>query len=237
MNESTHPLIANQRTVRAIRKVAADEAKSAIAASKQLATVTTAKPFTIKLDGASKSVPAHYLSTYTPVKGDRVFIETYSRQFWVLGEFDHTVIPASIVKGSIFESVGDGSGDGIWVPPASTTYQYTRSYPVIGPLVDYTFPGFAVSVQSGTKTDLIAVEAVLSAGTGTVEITQQPFGGTPAGVTGLTSIAVTTTDSGYLTPSTTPSPVADQDRFAFVLSGSAGTGDIVIDYVFETTKL
>lgn len=87
MNDETHSLIGTQRTVRVIRKVASDEARSAIAASKQLATVTTTSPFTVTVDGSTVAVAAHHLTSYTPTVSDRVLCEIYARQIVVLGTF------------------------------------------------------------------------------------------------------------------------------------------------------
>ena len=87
MQDDTHALIGTQRTVRAIRKVAADEALSAIAGSKQLATVHATSPFTIILDGSTVAVAAHHLSSYTPTISDRVLVDIYAKQFVVLGTF------------------------------------------------------------------------------------------------------------------------------------------------------
>lgn len=235
MNEETHPLIANQRTVRSLRKMAADEATSAIASSKLLATVKTANPFTIVLDGASKAVPAHYLSSYTPLVGDRVGVEVFARQFMVVGKRDTTIIPNSVTPFDTFQSLGDGSSSGQWTTVLPPFFVFTRSYIVQGPLVAYTFPGFAQSVASNTKIGLVAISAKLSAGTATIDITQQAFGGSPATIAGLTGIAVTTTDSGYLYPTTEPTPVTDRDRFSFEVSSPAGTGDIVVDYAYQMT--
>jgi len=117
-------------------------------------------------------------------------------------------------------------------PVAGSKIQVTRSYPVLGPLVAYTFPGFSTSVPSSQTVDLVAVETHLTAGTGTVDITHNGIR-----VPGLTTLAVTTTSSGYLHPTTSPTPMADKDRLSFILASPAGTGDIVIDYAFEITLL
>jgi signal peptidase I len=200
-----------------MRKMAGDVADDRIAAAKQLATVDSPRPLTIRIDGATKAVPAHHIDSYTPVKGDRVFVEVYSRQFWVLGTFDN--VPASVS------------------PTGKTTWQFTRSYPVLGPLIAYTFPGFAQAVPKGMSIDLIAVEAVLSTGTVDVVITQAPFQGAPVAIVGLDGpIAVTDVDSGYLLPTST-TPVTDKDRFSFVTTSPSGTGDIMVDYTFQATLL
>ncbi len=65
MNDETHSLIGTQRTVRAIRKVASDEARSAIAASKQLATVATVAPSNATLSAALVSGTAYTALTVT----------------------------------------------------------------------------------------------------------------------------------------------------------------------------
>ena len=87
MQDDTHALIGTQRTVRSIRKVAADEAQAAIAAAHPLATVHTTSPLTIILDGATTAVAAHKLGWYTPTIGDRVICDAYAKQFLVLGTF------------------------------------------------------------------------------------------------------------------------------------------------------
>ena len=85
MHEGTHALIGTQRTVRAIRKVAAYIARSEIAAAKQLATVTATSPFAVTVDGTTVAVAAHHLNSYTPALNDRVVCEIYGRQIMVLG--------------------------------------------------------------------------------------------------------------------------------------------------------
>ena len=87
MNDQTHSLIGTQRLVRAIRQIASSVARSEIASSKKLATVHATSPFTIILDGATTAVAAHYLASYTPTVNDRVYVETYGRQFLVHGKF------------------------------------------------------------------------------------------------------------------------------------------------------
>jgi hypothetical protein len=139
-------------------------------------------------------------------------------------------IPATTTPGQTLVSTGFQNGSA-WSSASGGVI--TRSYIVQGPLVAYTFPGFSVALPSGALY-LIAVVTQLSAGTGTVDITQCPLGGSPATVSGLTGLSVTTTDSGYINPSGTV-PVADLDKFSFVLSSPSGTGDIVIDYVFSVT--
>ena len=126
-------------------------------------------------------------------------------------------------------SVGNGSNASYWGDGNAGIFQLTKSYAVLGPLVAYTFPSFSMSVPSGQLVSLIAVITQLSAGTATVDITQN---GT--GIAGLTGLSVTTSSSGYVAPSGTTT-VADLDRFAFVLSSPSSTGDIVIDYVFSVT--
>jgi hypothetical protein len=129
-------------------------------------------------------------------------------------------------------SVGDGSNASVWGGVADDEILYlTRSYPVLGPLIAYTFPGWSWAwPMSATQTvSLYGVITQLSAGTGTVSITQNG-----SNVTGLTSLSVTTSSSGLILP-TNPTPVASLDRFSFVLSSPSGTGDIVIDYVFALT--
>ena len=131
--------------------------------------------------------------------------------------------------GQVWTSVGDGSNAGYWADANGGEFQITKSYAVLGPLVAYTFPSFSMSVPSLQQVSLVAVITQLSAGTATVEITQN---GT--GITGLTSLSVTTASSGYVAPTGTTT-VADLDRFSFILSSPSSTGDIVIDYVFAIT--
>ncbi len=141
------------------------------------------------------------------------------------------VVPNTNTPNLVYLSNGDGSNGGHWGLSQEGVIYITRSYPVLGPLVAYTFPGFSTSLPSSSDQTAIlyAVITQLSAGTGTVEITQN---GT--GVTGLTALSVTTSSSGYVFP-TNPTPVADLDRFSFVLSSPSSTGDIVIDFVFAIT--
>jgi hypothetical protein len=87
-----------------------------------------------------------------------------------------------------------------------------------------------MSVPTGQTVNLIAVVAVLSAGTVTAEALQN---GT--GVGGLTSLSVTTSSSGYVPPTTNPTPVADLDFFAVTLSSPSSTGDLSFDFVFQVT--
>ena len=126
-------------------------------------------------------------------------------------------------------SVGNGSNASYWGDGNAGEFQITKSYAVLGPLVAYTFPSFSMSVPSLQQVSLVAVITQLSAGTATVEITQNG-----SGITGLTSLSVTTASSGYVAPTGTTT-VADLDRFSFVLSSPSATGDIVIDYVFSIT--
>lgn len=85
MNETTHALVGTQRLVRAFRKIAASVARSEIANSKRLATVTATSPFTVTVDGTTVAVAAHHLDSYTPTVNDRVLCEIYARQVFVFG--------------------------------------------------------------------------------------------------------------------------------------------------------
>lgn len=87
MNDDTHGLMATQRLVRAIRKVASAVARAEIANSKRLGTVTATSPLTVTLDGSTTAVSAFTLLSYTPAVNDRVVTETYGRQILVLGKF------------------------------------------------------------------------------------------------------------------------------------------------------
>ena len=130
-------------------------------------------------------------------------------------------------------SNGDGQNGSHWgdAPVGDGTFYKVRSYSVLGPLVAYTFEGFSEAwALSSTQTEtLYAVITILSAGTATVNITQNG-----SNVTGLTSLSVTTSSSGLILP-TSATPVASLDRFSFVVSSPSSTGDIVIDYVFAVT--
>jgi hypothetical protein len=139
-------------------------------------------------------------------------------------------IPNTSQPGQSLFSAGNGTNASYWGDANSGVIVLTKSYAILGPLVAYTFPGFTMAVPTGQVVGLIAVVTQLSAGTGTVEITQNG-----SGITGLTALSVTTPSSGYVTPTTNPTSVADLDRFSFVLSSPSGTGDIVIDYVFSVT--
>src|SRR5476651_799635 len=104
------------------------------------------------------------------------------------------LVPNTTIPGQIYTSTGFQNA-GVW--SAAGGGVITRSYAVLGPLIAYTFPGFSEAVPSGVLF-LTGVVTQLSAGTGTVDITQN--GST---ITGLTSLSVTTTSSGLILPSNT----------------------------------
>lgn len=139
------------------------------------------------------------------------------------------VVPNTSIPGQIYTSTGFQNG-GVWAGGNMGQFNITKSYAVIGPLTAITLPGFSMSVPTGQTVNLIAVIAVLSAGTVTADAKQN---GT--GITGLTSISVTTTSSGYLPPTTNPTPVADLDFFAVTLSSPSSTGNLSFEFVFEIT--
>ena len=138
-------------------------------------------------------------------------------------------IPNTTVAGQIFTSTGQQS-QGRWAAGNNGRFQITKTYAVLGPIANYTFPRFTMSVPSGQTVGLIAVIAVLSAGTVTVDVKQN---GT--GITGLTAISVSTTTTGYVNPTTNPTSVSDLDYFQITTTSSSSTGDLSVDFVFEIT--
>lgn len=129
-----------------------------------------------------------------------------------------------------FDNDGNLEVDG--APVGSGGLPIVRTFMVLGPLSVYTFAGFSVKVPSGVNLNLTSVITYITEGTATVTITQQPVGSGFNELAGLTGLSVTTTSSGYITPTDT-TPVADQDRFGFELTAVDSSGDIIIDYVFE----
>ena len=87
MNDNTHELIGTQRTVRAIRRVATQVARSVVAAMVRVATVTATSPLTVTIDGTNGAVPAFHLNVYSPTANDRVICLVVGRQIVVLGTF------------------------------------------------------------------------------------------------------------------------------------------------------
>ena len=140
------------------------------------------------------------------------------------------VIPNTNTPNLPLLSKGDGSNGSKWGQSQNGMFQITKSYCVLGPLTAYTAPGFSMSVPAGQSVSLIAVVAVLSAGTCTVAVHKN---GT--GITGLTAISVSTTSTGYVNPTTNPNHVADLDFFAIAWSGPSSTGDLSFDFVFAIT--
>ena len=138
------------------------------------------------------------------------------------------LVPNTTIPGQVYTSTGFQNA-GVWAGGNSGSFQITKTYCVLGPLTALSpAPGFSMSVPTGQTVNLIAVIAKLSAGTCTVEAFQNG-----SGITGLTAISVTTTSSGYLNPTTNPTPVADLDFFAIGWSSPSSTGDLSFDFVFE----
>jgi len=140
------------------------------------------------------------------------------------------VTPNTNTRGLLFTSVGDGSNRGTWDGGNSGALRVPASYAVIGPQNAATLPGFFVPVPAGQTVGLVAVIAVLSAGSCTVEVFQN--GG---GVAGLTAISVGTSSTGYVNPTTNPTPVADADYFSISISSPTGTGDLSFGLIFDLT--
>ena len=140
-------------------------------------------------------------------------------------------IPNTSQPQQVLLSVGNGSNASYWGDGNAGAFQLTKTYAVLGPLTAYSpAPGFSMSVPTGQTVNLIAVVTKLSAGTCTVECFQN---GT--GITGLTALSVTSASSGYVNPTTNPTPVADLDFFAIGWSSPSSTGDLSVDFVFEIT--
>ena len=137
------------------------------------------------------------------------------------------VVPNTSIPGQVYTSTGFQNG-GVWAGGNSGSFQITKSYTVLGPLIAYTLPGFSMSVPTGQTVNLVAVIAKLSAGTVTADALQNG-----SGITGLTAVSVTTSSTGYVNPTTNPTPVADLDFFAVTLSSPSSTGDLSFDFVFE----
>lgn len=136
-------------------------------------------------------------------------------------------VPNTTIPGQVYTSTGFQNA-GAWVGGNSGVFNITKTYAILGPVTAYTFPGFSMSVPTGVTVGLVAVVAVLSAGTCTVEALQNG-----SGIGGLTAISVTTSSTGYVNPSTNPTAVADLDFFAITVSSPSGTGDLSVDFVFE----
>lgn len=140
------------------------------------------------------------------------------------------LIPATTQPGMILTSKGDGQNSSYWAAGNDGSFQITKSYVILGPVANYTFPRFTMSVPSGQIVGLVAVVAVLSAGTITVDVKQNG-----SGITGLTAVSVSTTSTGYVAPTTNPTPVADLDYFQITTSSTSSTGDLTVDFVFAIT--
>ena len=137
------------------------------------------------------------------------------------------LVPNTTIPGQVYTSTGFQNA-GVWAGGNSGSFQITKSYTVLGPLIAYTLPGFSMSVPTGQTVNLVAVIAKLSAGTVTADALQNG-----SGITGLTAVSVTTSSTGYVNPTTNPTPVADLDFFAVTLSSPSSTGDLSFDFVFE----
>ena len=138
-------------------------------------------------------------------------------------------VPNTTIPGQIYTSTGFQNG-GVWVGGNDGTFQITKTYTVLGPLAAATLPGFSMSVPTGQVVNLIAIVAVLSAGTCSVAVIKNG-----SGISGLGSIAVSTTSTGYVNPTTDPNSVADLDFFAITISSPSSTGDLSFDFVFAIT--
>lgn len=138
------------------------------------------------------------------------------------------VAPNTNQRGLLATSVGDGSNRFTWDQGGGTVIRVCAPYAIVGPTPDYTWPGFFVPVSLTATVGLVAVIAILSAGTITVDALQNG-----SGITGLTAISVTTSSTGYVAPTTNPTPVADGDYFAITTSSTSGTGDLSFDFIFD----
>ena len=139
-------------------------------------------------------------------------------------------LPNTNTPGLVLLSDGNGQNGGYWGESQGGMFTITKSLLIVGPIVNYTYPRFTMAVPAGQSDDLVAIIAVLSAGTVDVDVLQN---GT--GIPGLTSVAVSGTSTGYVNPTTNPTPVLDLDYFQITASSSSGTGDLTIDFVFEIT--
>src|SRR5487761_187561 len=234
----THPLIATQRLVRSFRKMASDVADAQIAAAKQLATVKSAKPFTVIVDGSSKAVAAHHLNSYTPFVGDRVAVEIFGRQIIVLGKPDSVTIPVSSASGQLFTSIGDGSSDGQWSTLASLLAALNLAYPARSA---FNWSG-AVVVPSGGVGDigpdllwvptgivltLVQVFAIVGSGTSATVALQQ----NGSNITGLSAMVVAPFASvGAMTYTpTNPTVINNGDRIKPLVGSVSGSPvDLVV---------
>ena len=139
------------------------------------------------------------------------------------------VAPNTNQRGLLATSVGDGSNRFTWDQGGGTAIRVCAPYAIVGPIANYTWPGFFVPVSLTATVGLVAVIAILSAGTITVDALQNG-----SGITGLTAVSVSTTSTGYVPP-TNPTSVADLDFFAVTISSPSSTGDLSFDFVFAVT--
>ncbi len=96
-------------------------------------------------------------------------------------------LPNTSTPGLTLLSVGNGQNASYWGAGNSGSIQITKTFAILGPITNYTVPGFYVSVPSGQTVQLVSVIGVLSAGTISVQCTRN---GT--GIPGLGSVSVTT---------------------------------------------
>jgi hypothetical protein len=135
-------------------------------------------------------------------------------------------IPNTSQPGLTLQSRGTGQNDSQWVEGAGT-FNITKTYSIVGPITNYTFPRFTMVVPSNQSVELVSVICVLSAGTVGVEILQNG-----SGVAGLTTISVSGTSTGRVAP-TSVTPVSDLDYFQIVTTSTSGTGDLTVDFEFQ----
>lgn len=149
---------------------------------------------TLYLSGAPTTIAGvRYLASYAPTEGDTVLCRHYGTDLIVLG---------------------GTAGAVLGLPPMMPTYA------IYGLVYNDTWPGFYVPVRAGTKVTLVAVIGIMQTGTIDVEVRRTPFGGSPSGIGGLTAVALSTTSTGRVNP-TSPLAVADLDYFDIVTSSGA----------------
>ena len=137
-------------------------------------------------------------------------------------------VPNTSTPGLTLFSKGDGQNSSYWGAGNSGAIQISKTFAILGPVANYTFPGFFMPVPTGQTVNLVAVIGILSAGTITVKCTQN--GG---GIGGLTAVSLSSSSTGYVTPSSTPYAVADQDYFTIVTSATSSTGNMTFDFIFS----
>jgi hypothetical protein len=139
-------------------------------------------------------------------------------------------IPNTNLPNQTLFSKGDGQNSSFWGAGNSGTVQIPKTFAILGPIMNYTFPGFYIPVPPGQTVQLVSVIGVLSAGTISVQCTRN---GT--GIPGLGSVSVTTGGTGYVSPTSSNLQMADQDYITIVTTSTSGTGDLTFDFVFDVT--